>query len=150
MKKIFFLLSMFICILNADNNLKTVKWQGMISYKKDSSILKWYKNYKKAFKIAQKNNKLVMIDISKHNCSACEYMREMVFNNNEVKTILKNKFVLVKYYSNEVPKKFRSEYFNFAPTILFYNKNGKLIDEIYGASPYKKFLNELTKIIKGK
>ncbi|QCT94354.1 thioredoxin family protein [Caminibacter mediatlanticus TB-2] len=104
-------------------------------------------DYKKAFDIAKKENKIVLVNIIKKDCRYCNYMK-IVMNKTEIKNFLNNYFVLLIYYPYELPEIFKKEYFNFVPTFLFYNKNGKLIKTIYGARSYEKFFKELKKIKK--
>jgi len=152
MKKfIYLILFLSISVYSAEiNTTKTVIWKGILKDNHKIIKLKWLTNYKKAFDIAKKENKIVMIDISKHDCPPCEFMKEVVMSGKEVKYILNKYFVLVSYYPENIPEKFRKQYFNFTPAILFYSKDGKFIKGIYGARPYKVFLKELKEIINKK
>jgi len=116
-----------------------------------ASNLNWYSDYKKAFEVAKKENKYVMVDISKHDCPPCEFMKDTVMSGGDVVKILNSKFVLVEYYADadDIPEKFRKHYFNFTPAILFYTNDGKFITGVYGDTSYTHFLEELKKIIKG-
>jgi len=121
---------------------------GVLIY---AANMNWYSDYKKAFDTAKKEHKFVLVDISKHECPPCEFMKENVMSGGEIENILKEKFVLVDYYadSEDIPQKFRSHYFNFTPAILFYSSEGKYISGIYGATSYGHFLSVLKKITKG-
>jgi thioredoxin-related protein len=114
--------------------------------------LNWYSDYQKAFNAAKKEHKLVMIDISKHDCPPCDFMKQNVMGARDVKNILIKNFVLVDYYADteSIPEKFRKHYFNFTPAILFYTSDGKYIKGVYGATSYEHFLSILKKIVKGK
>jgi thioredoxin-related protein len=114
--------------------------------------LNWYSDYKKAFDVAKKENKIVMVDISKHDCPPCEFMKENVMSGKAVQNLLQKDFVLVDYYADtqDIPEKFRKHYFNFTPAILFYTGDGEFIKGVYGATSYDRFLNELKTVVKGK
>jgi len=115
--------------------------------------LNWYSDYKKAFKAAKEQNRLVLVDISKTDCPPCEFMKNVVMDEKgEVNTILKNRFVLVKYVvpKNDIPEKFKKHYFDFTPAILIYDKNGRFLKAVYGATSYENFLKDLKSVLKGK
>jgi thioredoxin-related protein len=117
-----------------------------------ASNLNWYSDYKQAFSIAAKEHKLVMVDISKHDCPPCEFMKQNVMSGKEVQNLLQKYFVLVDYFADteDIPEKFRKHYFNFTPAILFYTPDGKYIEGVYGATSYEHFLNVLKNLTKGK
>jgi thioredoxin-related protein len=114
--------------------------------------LNWYSDYKQAFNDAKIQNKIVMVDISKHDCPPCEFMKNNVMSGKEVQEILDKDFILVDYYADadKLPEMFRKHYFNFTPAILFYDKNGNFIKGVYGATSYVRFLNVLQTLTKGK
>ncbi|AZV46979.1 hypothetical protein C3L23_06750 [Nautilia sp. PV-1] len=113
--------------------------------------LNWYSDYQKAFNVAKKEHKLVMVDISKHDCPPCDFMKQNVMSGKEVKDILLKNFVLVDYYADtdNIPEKFRKHFFNFTPAIQFYTADGKFIRGVYGATSYENFLSVLKQIVKG-
>jgi uncharacterized protein YyaL (SSP411 family) len=118
-----------------------------------ASNLNWYSDAKKAFEIAKKENKLVLVDISKDDCPPCEFMKDVVMDEKgEVNKLLKKEFVLLEYTvgKDKIPEKFRKHFFNFTPAILIYNKNSKLIKTVYGATSYKMFLSDLKSALKEK
>ena len=116
-----------------------------------ASNLNWYSDYRKAFEIAKNEHKYVIVDISKHDCPPCEFMKETVFSGGDVFKLLQKKFILVSIYadSGDIPDKFRKHYFNFTPAILFYNDKGRFIKGVYGARSYKEFLKDLKEVLKG-
>lgn len=124
MKKIIVLIALFATSLFAD--------------------LDWVK-YSEAMKIAKAENKIVMVMLSKKGCPACEYMKDIVFENDKVMEAFKKKFVAVyvDIHDDNIPN---SLTYIGTPTFHFLNKYEIKMDRIDGGVNAKDFLDKLTEI----
>jgi thioredoxin-related protein len=94
---------------------------------------------------AKKSNKTVILLLSQENCMACDYMKDVVFEKDEVYDYITQYFIPVEIdiYKDRVPSGFRA--FG-TPTIYFIDSNGtKLKDRVIGGLTYDKFLKYLQK-----
>jgi thiol:disulfide interchange protein DsbD len=70
-------------------------------------------NYEKALQLAREQNKPVLIDFTGWACVNCRRMEENVWTNDEVKDLMKNRFIVVSLYVDErrkLPVAERMEY----------------------------------------
>jgi thiol-disulfide isomerase/thioredoxin len=58
--------------------------------------LNWTRSYDTALEQAQKENKLVMVMLTREGCPACEYMKDIVFEDDNVMTEVEMGFVPVE------------------------------------------------------
>lgn len=136
------LLSIYGCSLNAKSN-----------------SLKWYSNLEKAQKVAQNENRAILVDFTGSDwCVWCKRLSKEVFTQDEFIKYAKNNLVLVKidfpqhieqsaatkYYNQQLAQKFGVQGF---PTIFILNSNGKLIAQTGyqpgGASNYVEHIKSL-------
>lgn len=102
-------------------------------------------DYDDAIERAQKENKIVMVMLSREGCSACEYMKDVAFVNDNVSAYLKKYFISVNI---DVQQDFLPEgltYFG-TPTFYFLDKNEKKLDRINGGKNIEKFMEFLQKV----
>ena len=102
----------------------------------------WVESLNKAKELAKKDNKLIMVMISQKGCSACEYMDEVVFENDEVVNFIENFYIPVKL---DISKAKKEGFKAFGtPTFYFLDKDANQIGrQLVGAGPAKAFLNKL-------
>ena len=107
--------------------------------------------YKKALSIAKDNNKTVLFMTSIDGCPVCHYMKDIVFEREEVIEYLRENYVVVirDAETQKYPKRF---YTRDMPTFYFINpKNEKEIRlPKSGGSTPEKFLSVLKIAIEGK
>ena len=108
--------------------------------------IKWVEDYDDAIEMAQKNNKVVMVMLSREGCPACEYMEDIVFTNDEVLKILNKDFIPVHI---DIYKGFVPDGLTYigTPTFHFVNKNEKIIDTLVGGKNSKTFMEKLSAVI---
>ncbi len=104
----------------------------------------WMK-YSKAVEKAKKENKFVMIMLSKEGCPACEYMENVVFENEDVLDEFNKDFIGVHLdiHNDYVPGEFS---YIGTPTFHFINKNERRIDRIDGGANAKEFLDKIKEV----
>ena len=127
MKKILVLLSLFLVSLFAEPE--------------------WTTSYDEAKTQALKENKHIMIMLSKESCDACWYMENIVFEDDKVKALLMANFIPVYMDVNveEVPAVFK---FIGTPTFYFTDANGsKIGHRINGAKNVKEFTKKVNVIL---
>jgi thioredoxin-related protein len=98
---------------------------------------------------AQKQDKLIFIDIYTTWCGPCKVMSEKVFTDSRVGEKFNEKFINFKIDAEkgegiELAKKYAITAY---PTYLFVNGSGELVYRIIGAMPIDKFLNEAEKAL---
>jgi len=114
--------------------------------------INWFRDYNKAIEIAKKQHKIILVDISKHECPPCIYMEKKVYSDIKLAMYIKKNFVPLFYYADidKIPFFHIGEYFTeVAPSILFIDTDGNLIYRIIGPRPPKEFLKILKKIKDG-
>ncbi|AZV46977.1 disulfide isomerase [Nautilia sp. PV-1] len=112
--------------------------------------VKWLKNAKHIFRLAKKNNKLIMVDISKTGCPPCQYLYDIVYQDSQIAAFINDNFIPAFYMvdKEKVPFAF-AKYFNeVAPSILFITPDGKIFYKIIGARDKNTFFKLLKQVIK--
>ncbi|GAX87908.1 conserved hypothetical protein [Lebetimonas natsushimae] len=110
-----------------------------------SDGIHWIKDYKKAFEIAKKEHKLLMVDISVHHCPPCWYMANIVYKYKPVIDYVNRNFVPIFIYADtdKVPIEFSIYFTGEAPNVLLITPDDKLYYRIFGSRPAKVFLQIL-------
>ncbi len=116
--------------------LFAVDWSGKVQ---------WAMNYSLAKNLAQRENKLIMVDVALSNCPPCKYLATQVYTNDEVANYINKNFVPVFYLADRdnLPVEVRNYFTGSTPTILFIKPNGELFYSFIGARPPKTFLKIL-------
>jgi len=101
-------------------------------------------NLDEAKKLAKKENKIIMMEITQPGCPACEYMEFVVFEDPLIEKEIGEHFISVEYDKQKVPDGFRV--FG-TPTIYFLNADGaKFTSAQIGAANVKKFMKKLKSV----
>ena len=103
-----------------------------------SAEVNWASSYEHAQITAQKENKLLMVMLSKENCDACWYMENIVFDNQDILKMIEKKFIAlhVDVNKNKIPA--NMPYIG-TPTFYFINSEGKEVGKLEGAVTIKEF-----------
>ena len=109
--------------------------------------MNWEEDIEDAYEIAIKDNKIVMVMLSRKGCPACEYMDGIVFEDKNFVSFFNKNFVAVHIDIHEgfVPEGL--EYFA-TPTFYFLNSSEKVLYRINGAHNSKEFRAELEEEVK--
>jgi len=107
-----------------------------------SGKINWAMSYDLAKQIAQKENKLVMVDIALTTCPPCKYLAEKVYTDDKVANYINQNFVPVFYLADQdqLPDEVQNYFTGSTPTILFIKPNGELYYRMIGARPPQMFL----------
>ncbi len=105
--------------------------------------------YDEAFLKAKKENKIVMVMLSKEGCPACEYMKDIVFENDDVLDAFNKDFVGVHLDINDDYVPDRLAYIG-TPTFHFLNKHESKIDRIDGGVNSRDFTLKMRELISKK
>ncbi len=107
-----------------------------------ASELQFEHNFNKALQKAEKQNKEVMMMYSATWCPECNYMKEVVFKDNEVTQYIQKHFIVL---SLDIQKDKLPKGFNYIgiPTFFFINKDAKEKNKIIGGSKANIFLQKL-------
>lgn len=99
--------------------------------------------------MAQKQNKLVFIDLYATWCGPCRMMERQVFSKKEVGDFMERYFVAAKYdVDKTLGRQLMSEYGRGSiPLYLVFDTDGVLWGRVEGAAPAKEFLENLRTII---
>jgi thioredoxin-related protein len=103
-------------------------------------------DYDDAIEFAEKENKLVMVMLSREGCSGCEYMKDIVFENDDISKILKENFISVHV---DIQQDFIPSGLTYigTPTFYFLDKNEKKLERIDGGRNAKSFMEILQKLV---
>ena len=109
--------------------------------------LKWATSYDAALAQAKKEKKKVMVMLSKEDCPACEYMNDVVFEENTVIQEVHKNFVPVHI---DIHKDFIPEGLGYigTPTFHFLDAKGKKIGRHDGGENVPTFMGILGKFKK--
>ena len=109
-----------------------------------SSEIKWV-DYDDAIEMAETNNKVVMVMLSREGCPGCEYMKEVVLPNDAVFKILKSDFITVHV---DIHQDFIPDGMTYigTPTFHFVDKNEKILDTLVGGKNAKTFMEKLNTV----
>lgn len=108
---------------------------------------KYQANYKKALQSAKDEDKVLIVMMALKGCPVCDYMRDIVFEREQVLHYLNDNYIMVVHDIDHDKYEDRFTTIN-APTFYFIDpRTGKEIREkkIGGAQP-KKFIQELTEV----
>ncbi|MBA3025035.1 MAG: thioredoxin family protein [Sulfurimonas sp.] len=106
--------------------------------------LNWVK-YSAAIKQAKAENKIVMVMLSKQGCPACEYMKDIVFESENVMKEFNKHFIAVyiDIHDDYIPNGLT---FIGTPTFHFLSKYETKIDRIDGGVNAKTFIDKLKEL----
>lgn len=117
---------------------------------KKSTKIKW-NTFDKGLELAQKENKLLVVDFYTDWCHWCKVMDKDTYGNKEVISLAKEKVIMSKINA-ETNQKFRFKDASYSgrelsvmfgvqgfPTTAFMNSKGELITSISGFIPAEKF-----------
>lgn len=114
-----------------------------------SSELSWSKNFLTSKSEATKNDKLILLVYTMKDCAACEYLKDVTLDNDEVKEYINKNFVIVERDAKNPSHKVSGLDVFGSPTIYFLNKNGeKVAQPTVGALTATKFLDKLKEVAK--
>jgi|GEM_PF-3036675 len=116
-----------------------IDWGGKIN---------WAMNYSVAKEIAQKEKKLIFVDIALTRCPPCRYLATKVYTNQQVADYVNKNFVPVLYLADKdrLPIEVANYFTGATPTILFIKPNGELFYSFIGAKPPQFFLETVRQI----
>lgn len=107
----------------------------------------WLDTLDEAKEIALKEDKLIMLMLSREECNACWYMENIVLEEKDVNILLESKFVPVylNVRSDDVPDKFP---YVGTPTFYFIDAQGNIIGKrLSGALNTKEFIARLAQVL---
>ncbi len=113
-----------------------------------SGKVNWSISYDAAKAVAQKEHKLIMVDVSLSHCPPCRYLAQHVYTDDKVANYINSHFIPVFYLADKdnLPTEVQTYFTGSTPTILFIKPNGELFSAIYGARPPQIFLKGLEEI----
>ena len=105
--------------------------------------------YAKALKVAKRDDKIIMIKVSREHCYFCKKMEREVFSDEEVIKAINKEFTVVKIDigKEELPLNLKK---GMTPTFIFVTKEEKIMGKIPGAWTKKDFLEILKEAVKAK
>lgn len=106
--------------------------------------IEWMK-YDDAMKKANEENKFVMIMLSREGCPACEYMKDIVFEDDNVIIEFDLDFIGVHLdiHNDYIPEEFG---YIGTPTFHFLNKHERKIDRIDGGVNVRDFTTKMREV----
>lgn len=108
--------------------------------------IQWAKSYEDAVALAQKGNKLIMIDFYTEWCGWCKKLDQDTFSDAKVAKAA-GKFASVKVDAEKEGEELAKKYdVQGYPTILFVDANGEVFGRIGGYMPPEPFMKELDKM----
>lgn len=109
--------------------------------------IKWVSTYDAALIKAVKEKKNVMVMLSKEGCPACEYMEDVVFEEQAVEETVNKNFVPVHLdiHKDKIPSEFG---YIGTPTFYFLNAKGEKLKRQDGAANIPTFMGILNSVKK--
>ncbi|MCK9224702.1 MAG: thioredoxin domain-containing protein [Candidatus Muirbacterium halophilum] len=105
----------------------------------------WNTSFSKSLRIAQQENKMIILDFYTNWCGWCVKLYDEVFTKSKFINFAKNDFVLLKLNADKYPKLVEHYRIYSYPTVLILNNKGVEIDRVSGylaEDNYIKYLNE--------
>ena len=104
--------------------------------------INWVEDIDDAYDKAAKENKNVMVMLSRKGCPACKYMKNVVFKDKNFSKRFNKKLIAVHI---DIHKDFMPDGLEFfaTPTFYFLDANEKKLHRINGAHNSKEFAEEL-------
>jgi thioredoxin-related protein len=106
--------------------------------------LTWVEDYEKGLARAKEEGKAVMVMLSKEHCPACRYMKEIVFDDDEIAEAVEAHFVPVLLDVNT--HLLHGLSFIGTPTFYFLQQNGRRIERYDGGANQKEFMDLLRRV----
>jgi thiol:disulfide interchange protein len=109
----------------------------------------WEQNYDTALQKAQKEQKLVMVDVYTDWCGWCKKLDKDAYGNKDVAAKLSHDFISVKINPEKTAAnaKLAKQFgVNGYPHIAFVDRTGKKVAEIVGYLPAREFLKKLNEV----
>jgi len=128
MKKILILISIFTSLIFANSDTNS--------------------SFENALKIAQKEHKIIMIELVQEHCHFCKRMDKEVMTDDNISSTLSKDFVVLKFDVNKdkLPLGLKKE---MTPTFAFVKESGEVFSIIHGAWNIEDF-SALLRYIKKK
>ncbi len=106
-----------------------------------ANSIQWIE-YDKALETAQKQDKIIMVMLGRASCSACKYMKTVVFENESVIEKLNEKYlsVYIELDFDDTPNNLT---YIGTPTFHFLDKNEKALKRIDGGKTVPSFMRAL-------
>ncbi len=116
-----------------------------------NSKINWETDLDKAFKKAEKENKLLLIYLYSPRCHYCKIMEKKVFSDDKVQHYINENFIPVKIRKCSDDGQFLKVHYGYVGTPMFYfiNQDGDLIKSIFGAWDKKDFMKILRYFAEG-
>ena len=102
--------------------------------------LKWEVDLTQALKTAQKNHKLVLVDVYTSHCPWCARLDQETFNNPGVVREIGSKYIFVKLNAEKQSSRIKAYPVNGYPTVLLLDGQGKLVGSYSGYMPPEDFV----------
>ena len=106
--------------------------------------LHWDASYVKAFEKAKKQEKGVMIMLSKEKCDACWYMENIVFDEDELVAEIEKKFIPLRLDVND--DDLQGLNFTDTPTLYFMKSDKEVLKRLNGVFNIKELTAALLKV----
>ncbi len=139
MKKTFYVASLLL----------TIAFLSSCAKKVDENVINWHNNFDNAIQVANKENKLVMLDLYTDWCTWCAELDETTFVDEAVITKSKD-FIAVKINPEEdlLGEELIERYGIVGyPAIVFLNQNGDMLTKVNGFVDAKQFLSSMERAL---
>ncbi len=105
--------------------------------------------YEKALETAKKENKVILLKLTREHCHFCKKMDREVFSDSEVREALNKDFIVVEIDigKEELPLELKK---GMTPTFVFVHKDEEIMAKIPGSWSKKDFLEILKEAVKAK
>ncbi|NPA10868.1 MAG: thioredoxin family protein [Epsilonproteobacteria bacterium] len=112
------------------------EWSGKVN---------WAMSYDMAKNLAQKEHKLIMVDVALSHCPPCKYLATQVYTDDDVANYINQNFIPLFYLADKdrLPAEVQNYFTGSTPTIMFIKPSGELFYSFIGARPPKAFLRIL-------
>ncbi len=144
-----------------EKKLSKKEFEALASYllyykapqKKEKKILKKSSiNEEEIIQKAQKEHKLILVEVSANDCIYCKKMKKEVLEDPYVKKLLEENFIFLELNRNsqKLPFEIEKAYANITPSFFVLKANGEALDMLVGYINKKRFKQKLYSYIKVK
>ncbi|RMH62163.1 MAG: thioredoxin domain-containing protein [Calditrichaeota bacterium] len=120
----------------------------ILSYINAQESIHWREWNALSFADAQKNNKLIFVDIGMEGCTACRWMVERTYTHPDVIHLINEHFIAIQVDSESRPD-IGERYSDWAwPALIFMSPAGKQVHAIRGSRSPQNFIAVLEELIK--
>ena len=114
---------------------------------RESRGIQWMEDLDKAWAVARRNDRLLMLYITLDGCAHCEKMQQTTYRDRQVTALVRRRFVAAKLTADEHQEVLKKLGVDYYPTTLIISKDAKVLDAIRGYEQPNRFARRLLAVL---